>query len=60
MILVAAFSVFANYGILVRQRSQLLPMFFIFLTVPPRSWSSKTDDVPIRELERRALRGGKN
>ena len=31
-----AFSVFANYGTLVRERSQLLPLFFVLLCVPPR------------------------
>ena len=30
-----AFSVFANYGTLVRERSQLLPLFFVLLCVPP-------------------------
>jgi hypothetical protein len=32
---VLAFSVFANLGTLVRERSQLLPLYFILLTVPP-------------------------
>jgi hypothetical protein len=32
---VLAFSVFANLGTLVRERSQLLPLYLILLTVPP-------------------------
>jgi hypothetical protein len=37
---ILAFSVFANLGTLVRERSQLLPLYFVLLTVPPRAKSA--------------------
>ncbi len=35
---IIAFSSFANFGILARERVQILPMLFVLLSVPPRSW----------------------
>ena len=37
----AGHSAFANFGLLSRQRSQLLPLYFVLLSVPPRrrSWT---------------------
>src|SRR5439155_21515371 len=34
---VIAFSSIANFGILARERVQLLPLMFVFLAIPPRS-----------------------
>jgi hypothetical protein len=32
---IVAFSSFANFGLLVRERTQLYPLFLVFLSVPP-------------------------
>lgn len=34
---IVAFSSFANFGLLSRERVQLLPLFFVFLSIPPRA-----------------------
>jgi hypothetical protein len=40
---VVAFSTISNFGILVRQRAQLLPLFLVLL-VPPRTPSEEDED----------------
>jgi hypothetical protein len=35
---IIAFSSFANFGILARERVQILPMLFVLLSIPPPSW----------------------
>ena len=35
-LLVGAFSAIANFGILARQRTQILPFYFVLLSIPPR------------------------
>src|SRR5207245_2937734 len=35
ILFVVAFSSFANFGILVRERIQLYPLFFVLLSIPP-------------------------
>jgi hypothetical protein len=48
LMFVLAFSVFANLGTLVRERSQLLPLYFVLLTVP----SAARGDMPTRGTPR--------
>jgi hypothetical protein len=40
---VVAFSAFANFGLLARERVQLLPMFLIFVTIPARQALEEPD-----------------
>ncbi len=39
---VVAFSSFANFGLLARERVQLFPLFLVLLSVPPRSWRPRS------------------
>lgn len=43
---VIAFSSFANFGLLSRERVQLLPLFFVLLSVPPRPRSAPGSSEP--------------
>ena len=45
---VVAFSAFANFGLLARERAQLLPLFVVLLCVPPRS-DEDEDDRPAED-----------
>jgi hypothetical protein len=52
---ILAFSSIANFGLLVRQRSSLLPFALIFLCIPPKSDDSKGTEqsgIPIEALRR--------
>jgi hypothetical protein len=40
---VVAFSAFANFGLLARERVQLMPLFLIFVTIPPRQALEEPD-----------------
>jgi hypothetical protein len=40
---VVAFSAFANFGLLARERVQLMPMFLIFATIPPRTLLDRSE-----------------
>ena len=37
-VFIFGFSSFANFGLLVRQRSQVLPFFLVILAVPTADW----------------------
>jgi hypothetical protein len=39
---VVAFSSFANFGLLARERVQLFPLYLVLLSVPPRSWRRRS------------------
>jgi hypothetical protein len=41
---IVAFSAFANFGLLARERVQMLPLFLVFLSVPPGWWKEEHDD----------------
>jgi hypothetical protein len=36
VLFITAFSVLANFGLLARQRTLLMPLFLVFITIPPR------------------------
>jgi hypothetical protein len=48
---IVAFSSVANFGILVRQRSSLLPFFLVLLSIPPRKRILASDEGPLQPQE---------
>lgn len=46
---VFGFSAIANFGLLTRQRAQLLPLLFVLLSVPPRVRTDAGREIPSRE-----------
>jgi hypothetical protein len=57
---VIAYSSFANFGILARERVQLLPLFFVLLSIPPRPRERGDDRASARPdaLAGSSTRGG--
>ena len=49
-----AFSTIANFGILARERTQLLPFFLVLLAMPVRRRPASARPVPVPDEERRA------
>ncbi|MDQ1519420.1 MAG: hypothetical protein QOI55_493, partial [Actinomycetota bacterium] len=41
VLFVIAFSAFSNFGILARQRTQVLPLYLVLLALPPRHRRTK-------------------
>jgi hypothetical protein len=50
VLFIVAFSVLANFGLLARQRTLMMPLFLVFLTIPPRSWATGEGVRDRREL----------
>jgi hypothetical protein len=50
---IIAFSGLANFGLLARQRVQLLPLFFVLLAVPPQK-DEEPEPETVQELARPA------
>jgi hypothetical protein len=46
LLFVVAFAAVGNFGILVRQRSQVLPLYLVLLCCQPRAPRSRTDHEP--------------
>jgi hypothetical protein len=56
LVFVAAFGVISNFGILARQRTQVLPFVFVLLSLPAVGLTSEIDPSPKGLTTRQAFR----
>lgn len=58
--LIVAFSAVSNLGVLARERVQLLPFYFVLLSVPSKGWLKRREDEGRREDARRQRLGSES